>query len=102
MRWRVIGVVAAILLCGWYTVANFVSSETRRASPFLPDDVMRLGLDRQGGPATHFRLTQSPFRASALRRIDAVDANDTPFADNVQVLVERAFTNDHRTGTGLA
>jgi len=49
MRWRVIGVVAAILLCGWYTVANFVSSETRRASPFLPDDVMRLGLDLQGG-----------------------------------------------------
>ena len=49
MRWRVIGVVAAILLCGWYTVANFFPAETRRATALLPDHVMRLGLDLQGG-----------------------------------------------------
>lgn len=36
MRWRVIGVVAALLLCGWYTVANFVSAETRKATPSCP------------------------------------------------------------------
>jgi len=49
LRWRVIGVVAVLLLCSWLTAANFFSAETRKASPFLPDNVMRLGLDLQGG-----------------------------------------------------
>ena len=49
MRWRVVGVAAAVLLCAWYAAANFFPAETRKASPFLPDDVMRLGLDLQGG-----------------------------------------------------
>jgi preprotein translocase subunit SecD len=49
MRWRVLGVVAALLLCGWYTAANFFPAEVRKASDLLPDHVMRLGLDLQGG-----------------------------------------------------
>jgi preprotein translocase subunit SecD len=48
-RWRVLGVVALILVLGWYAVASFVPAEVRRRSPFLPDQAIRLGLDLQGG-----------------------------------------------------
>ena len=49
LRWRIIGVVASLLLCGWFAAANFFPPETRRASALLPDNAMRLGLDLQGG-----------------------------------------------------
>ncbi len=48
-RWRVFGVVASLLLFGWYTLANFFPASVRKASPWLPDSGIRLGLDLQGG-----------------------------------------------------
>ncbi len=49
LRGRVFGIVGAILLCGWFAAANFVSPELRRDSALLPDAAIRLGLDLQGG-----------------------------------------------------
>lgn len=48
-RWRVVGVVLLILLFSWYFAASFVPAETRRATAWLPDQAIRLGLDLQGG-----------------------------------------------------
>ncbi len=48
-RLRLIFVVAAVLLCGYWTISNFVPKETRQGSALLPDDGLRLGLDLQGG-----------------------------------------------------
>jgi preprotein translocase subunit SecD len=48
-RWRVAGVVASLLLFGWYTLANFIPASVRNESPWLPDKGIRLGLDLQGG-----------------------------------------------------
>jgi preprotein translocase subunit SecD len=48
-RLRVAAVVAAILLCSYYAMANLFSEQTRLASPLIPDASIRLGLDLQGG-----------------------------------------------------
>jgi preprotein translocase subunit SecD len=42
-------VAGSILVFGWYALANFVPAAVRRDSAFWPDQVMRLGLDLQGG-----------------------------------------------------
>ena len=49
LRLRAAAIAGSVLLLGWFAAANFVSAEARRASPFLPDAGMRLGLDLQGG-----------------------------------------------------
>jgi preprotein translocase subunit SecD len=49
LRLRAAAILASVLFLGWLTAANFVSAEARRASPFLPDAGLRLGLDLQGG-----------------------------------------------------
>jgi preprotein translocase subunit SecD len=49
LRWRIAGVTALVLWFGFLTAVNFVPKEQRVASPLLPDDGMRLGLDLQGG-----------------------------------------------------
>ncbi len=49
LRWRIAAVSALVLWFSFLTVANFVPKEQRVASPLLPDDGMRLGLDLQGG-----------------------------------------------------
>jgi len=49
LRLRAVAIAAVVLLFGWLTATNFVSAEARRASPFLPDAGLRLGLDLQGG-----------------------------------------------------
>jgi preprotein translocase subunit SecD len=49
LRWRIGAAAAVIALSIFLTVANFVPEETRRASPLLPDDGLRLGLDLRGG-----------------------------------------------------
>jgi preprotein translocase subunit SecD len=49
LRWRVGAALAVVLWCGFVSVVQFVPEETRRASPLLPDDGLRLGLDLQGG-----------------------------------------------------
>ncbi len=48
-RWRATWVVATVLLFGYYALANFASEETRIASPLVPDNALRLGLDLRGG-----------------------------------------------------
>ena len=48
-RWSVAGVVASLLLFGWYTLVNFIPASVRKESPWLPDKGIRLGLDLQGG-----------------------------------------------------
>ena len=50
LRWRTISIALLLLLFGSLTAANFVSKEQRIASAILPDDLLRLGLDLQGGP----------------------------------------------------
>jgi preprotein translocase subunit SecD len=49
LRLRAATIGAVVLLLGLFTVANFVPADVRRASPFLPDAGLRLGLDLQGG-----------------------------------------------------
>ncbi len=49
LRWRAIWVIATVMLFGYYAVANFASEETRIASPLVPDNALRLGLDLRGG-----------------------------------------------------
>jgi preprotein translocase subunit SecD len=49
LRLRAAAIAGVVLIFSWLTAANFVSVETRRASPFLPDAGLRLGLDLQGG-----------------------------------------------------
>ena len=49
LRWRLLSILAVVLFFGFFTVANFVSEQTRAASPLLPDDGLRLGLDLRGG-----------------------------------------------------
>ena len=46
-KWIWLGLLTAVSL--WVSAANFVSEEERKASAFWPDEVMRLGLDLQGG-----------------------------------------------------
>jgi preprotein translocase subunit SecD len=48
-RWRLSIVVGLTLWLGWLAAANFVSSSRRSETPWLPDQVMRLGLDLRGG-----------------------------------------------------
>ena len=49
LRWRAIAVVASLLFFSWYAAVNFIPAATRKASAWLPDQAMRLGLDLQGG-----------------------------------------------------
>ena len=46
-KWLLLGGLMFFAL--WVSAANFVPEEQRRASPLWLDDVMRLGLDLQGG-----------------------------------------------------
>jgi protein-export membrane protein SecD len=49
LRLRLASIAALLLVFGYLALANFASEETRLASPLLPDEGMRLGLDLQGG-----------------------------------------------------
>jgi preprotein translocase subunit SecD len=49
LTWRAGGLLALILFFGYITAANFIPKEERQQSEFWPDNVMRLGLDLQGG-----------------------------------------------------
>jgi len=49
LRWRAICVGFVVLGLGYYAAANSFEDETRTGAWWLPDTVMRLGLDLQGG-----------------------------------------------------
>jgi preprotein translocase subunit SecD len=49
LRWRLAGAAALVLFFAYLALANLVPKETRMASPLLPDQGLRLGLDLQGG-----------------------------------------------------
>jgi preprotein translocase subunit SecD len=49
LRWRTIGVVASLVLFGWYAAVNFIPAAVRKAHDWIPDQALRLGLDLQGG-----------------------------------------------------
>ncbi len=49
LTWRAGGLLALILFFSYITAANFVPKDERQQSEFWPDNVMRLGLDLQGG-----------------------------------------------------
>ena len=49
LRLRLGAAGAAVVVFAFFAIANFVPKETRVASPLLPDDGLRLGLDLQGG-----------------------------------------------------
>ena len=44
-RLRVLAVVVVTVWVSYYAVGNCFSAETRLASPLIPDQSMRLGLD---------------------------------------------------------
>ena len=48
-RVRIASVAALVLVLGFLAASNFFGPEAREESPLLPDEVMRLGLDLQGG-----------------------------------------------------
>jgi preprotein translocase subunit SecD len=49
LRWRAILVAAVVLGLAWFAGSNAADDETRVSHWYLPDTVMRLGLDLQGG-----------------------------------------------------
>jgi len=49
LRWRAISVGLLLLVFTWLTASNFVPKAQRLESDFLPDDLLRMGLDLQGG-----------------------------------------------------
>ena len=49
LRFRIGAVASLVAIFAFLSVANFVSEETRVASPLLPDGGLRLGLDLRGG-----------------------------------------------------
>src|SRR5215470_8763784 len=49
LRWQLGGAAALVLFFAYLSLANLVPKETRMASPLLPDQGLRLGLDLQGG-----------------------------------------------------
>jgi len=49
LRWRAILVAATVAFVGYFALANAAEDETRTEAWWLPDTVMRLGLDLRGG-----------------------------------------------------
>ncbi len=49
LRWRMGFTFGVVLICAFFTFANFVPQEQRVESALLPDGGLRLGLDLQGG-----------------------------------------------------
>jgi preprotein translocase subunit SecD len=49
LRWRAISVGLLVILFAWLTSANFIAKEERLQSDLWPDDLLRMGLDLQGG-----------------------------------------------------
>ena len=49
LRLRTISVGLLIAVFTWLTASNFVAKEARLENDFLPDDLLRMGLDLQGG-----------------------------------------------------
>ncbi|MEE2663316.1 MAG: protein translocase subunit SecD [Myxococcota bacterium] len=49
LRWRAISVGLLVVVFSWLTASNFVPKERRLESDFLPDNLLRMGLDLQGG-----------------------------------------------------
>jgi len=49
LRWRILTVSLVVGLFAYLSLANLVPEDTRIASPLLPDEGLRLGLDLQGG-----------------------------------------------------
>jgi len=49
LRARTILVAVSLLFFGWLTAGNFVDKEERIDSDFMRDDLLRMGLDLQGG-----------------------------------------------------
>ena len=49
LRFRIGLVLGAVLVLGFFALANFVPQPSRVESPILPTGLLRLGLDLQGG-----------------------------------------------------
>jgi len=45
----VLGVLATVVVFGWYAAVNFIPAAVRKSNAWIPDHAMRLGLDLQGG-----------------------------------------------------
>jgi preprotein translocase subunit SecD len=93
LRLRTATLSAVVLLFAWLTVANFVPAEARRASPFLPDAGLRLGLDLQGG--IHWVLGVQLDEAVA-HELDYVRGGIATAADDGDFGVERVAVEGER------
>jgi preprotein translocase subunit SecD len=49
LRWRIVSLAGTILVLGYFAAASFIPAATRKASAWIPDQGIRLGLDLQGG-----------------------------------------------------
>jgi preprotein translocase subunit SecD len=49
LRTRILGVAFLVLWVGWFALGSFFPDEQRKASWWLPDSAIRLGLDLRGG-----------------------------------------------------
>jgi preprotein translocase subunit SecD len=93
LRLRAASVAAVVLVFAWLAAANFVPAQTRRASPFLPDAGLRLGLDLQGG--IHWVLGVQLDEAVA-HELDYVRAGIQTAADDGDFGVERVAVEGER------
>jgi preprotein translocase subunit SecD len=85
LRLRAVLIVGFVSLLGFFSVSNFVPEATRIASPLLPDQGLRLGLDLQGG--IHWVLGV---------KLEAAEAQELQFLreDLAVVAEDRGFSVD--------
>jgi preprotein translocase subunit SecD len=93
LRWRIALVSALVLYFTFLTVANFIPKEQRLASPLLPDEGLRLGLDLQGG--IHWVLGVKLEQAEE-QELDHLRHNLTLYADEEDFEIESATVEQGR------
>ena len=94
MSWRTWSALALVALCAFLSVSNLVPEESRRESPLLPDEGLRLGLDLQGG--IHWVLGVQ-LDVAARQELEFLRENLSEVAEDEDALsVESASVDDQR------
>ncbi len=72
LRWRLGLVFGLVALCAWLSVGGFFPEEQRKATWWLPDEGVRLGLDLRGG----IHIVISPdLEVAMAQELDAIRDN---------------------------
>ena len=91
LRLRVVSILGLLLFMGYLTAANFVPEAQRLASPLLPDEGLRLGLDLRGG--THWVLGVE-LETAEVHELQFLGDSLQRFADEEDVSIERVSVAD--------